>query len=248
MAEIPSSSFIPRQNQSAVPTRIRRRHTLNIFSFVSTTILLGSLILAGGTFFYKERVAAQRDDMKSQLTAQEGLFNDADIFTVQRFDRQIRAAKHLLQNHIAPSKIFAALEGTAMDRIQYTSLDLSYDPGFEVEINVVGGTEEFKTVALQALAFKNQTPSEKALFKDAIFSEIGTTETSVTTDKSTGSNDGGNEHAVNFSITGVVAPALLGYDGIDVPLPVSAFNTLPPQEGAGQIGGTEPDVINQDTL
>ncbi len=244
MAEIPSSSFIPRQNQSAVPTRIRRRRTFSIFSFISTTLLLGSLILSGGAYLYKSRVEAHLADVKAELTAQEGLFNDASIHSVQIFDRKIRAAKHLLQNHIAPSKIFTALEKTTMDRIQYVGLDFTYDPGFEAEINVIGGTEEFKTVALQALAYGNEALDTSALFKNAIFSEIGTAETaSVDSDSESGNES--KAHAVNFSIIGIVAPALLQYDGVYAP--VSAYE-VPSQDMVSALSEPTSEVINQNTL
>ncbi len=241
MAEIPSSSFIPRQNQSAIPARIRRRRTFSILNFVSTVILLGSLILAGGTFFYKGRVAVVQDNVKAELTAQEGLFNDTEILTVKHFDRQIRAAKHILENHIAPSKIFSVLETATMDRIQFTSFDYSYDPGFEVMVTVMGGTQEFKTVALQALAFGDESNGKEALLKDAVFTEIGTSETSVAP------TDSGEEisHSVNFSLTGVIAPSEIKYDGREIP--TSAFDTSL-QEVVSQAQGTESYVINQDTL
>lgn len=246
MAEIPSSSFIPRQNQSAVPTRIRRRRTFSIFSFISTTLLLGSLILSGGAYLYKTQVESQLDKAKNDLSAQTGLFDDGAIKNVQIFDRKIRAAKHLLQNHIAPSKIFTALEVTTMDRIQYVGLDFTYDPGFEAEINVIGGTEEFKTVALQALSFGNETLDKKGLFKNALFSEIGTSETTLSSDKSTQvAGNESKEHAVNFSIVGIVAPGLLEYDGVYSP--ISAL-TMPPQDTVTQFEGGESEVVNQNTL
>lgn len=245
MAEIPSSSFIPRQNQSAVPTRIRRRRTFSIFSFISTTLLLGSLILSGGAYLYKKQVEGRLDKAKSELTAQTGLFDDTAIRNVQIFDRKISAAKHLLQNHIAPSKIFTALENTTMDRIQYVGLDFTYDPGFEAEINVIGGTEEFKTVALQALTFGDEVRDKSGLFKNALFSEIGTSETSLSSDTPQEAGSESKEHAVNFSIVGIVAPALLEYDGVYPP--VSALY-IPQQDIVTQSEGSDSDVINQNTL
>ncbi len=245
MAEIPSSSFIPRQNQSAVPTRIRKRRTFSVFSFISTTLLLGSLILSAGAYLYKTQVDGQLEKVKAELAAQKDLFNDSAIHEVQIFDRKIRAAKHLLQSHIAPSKIFTALEKTAMDRIQYMTLDFTYDPGFEAEITVTGGTEEFKTVALQALAFGKAEHDETGLFKNALFSEIGTAETSVPTSGTSDNADQAKNHSVNFSIVGIVAPALLLYDGVYPQ--VGAF-AEPFQEVVSQASDVESGVTNQNTL
>lgn len=208
MAEIPSSSFIPKQSQSPLPTGVRRRRTFSIFGFLGTVLLLGSLIFTTGTYFYKGQMYRHLDSVKEQLREQKDLFNDGSIADIERFDRQLKLVSFLLDNHVAPSKLFSELEMNTMEKIQFTNFEYSYDPSFDINITIGGGTQEFRTVALQADVF-----GRGGIFKDVLFSEIGSD--GVTTGSSeTAMVASDADYAVHFVIRGVMPPQLLAYDGM----------------------------------
>lgn len=207
MVDIPSSSFIPKQNASAIPTRARRRRTLSIFGTLATLILFSSIAVTGGTYLYKMRLEAKNTEMKKQLTNQKELFNEGDIATIESFNKQLNVAKYLMANHAAPSKIFEKLEQKSLGSVQFTDFTYENDPGNTATLMLSGGTEEFKSVALQAIAF-----GDEALLKDAVFGEIGTQDTPTTAVPQGGTAEP-STHTVGFTVKGILSAALLGYEG-----------------------------------
>jgi hypothetical protein len=234
MVDIPRSSFIPRETASAVPSRVKRRRTFHFFGFLATVIFVCSLALAAGVFFYEKTAEKALATEKFKLIEQKGKFDETRVNEVRAFDRKIRAASLLLDLHITPSKLFSTLEAETMARIQLTNFQLEYEPGYELIVSMQGGTEEFKTVALQALQFGKGT-----LLDQISFTEIGTSQTIAPSAGATGATSGSNNNKVQFTVETVIPHAVLRYDGSVSQLrPVntsgvpSAVNV---QQGAGSI-------------
>lgn len=208
MAETPRSSFIPKQTQSAVPSSVRKKKRFHVFGFISSVILIGSLVLAGGAFFYKDYAHTQLEAEKANLSAEKEKFNESEIAEVRSFERRLMAVRFLLENHISPSKIFDALELSTMRNIQFTSFALDQRPSQDVTLAIQGGTEEFKTAALQALEF-----AKNPLLKDAVFTDLGTSGATLEEIESGQGTLLDSGYRVNFSVTGNITSGLLAFDG-----------------------------------
>jgi len=211
MAEVPRSSFIPKQATTAVSSRVRKKRHFNVLGLISSVVLLTSLVLAGGAYFYKDFALGRLAQEKTRLEEQRSLFVQSDMVSVRELDRRFRAAEYLLQNHISPSKIFDTLELNTKKSVQFTSLSFSRLPSQTVSVSITGATEEFKTVALQALQF-----GDNPLLKDAIFGGF------TVVDDSSGDSELEGPDApplVNFKVTGSINSSQLFYDpaseGID---------------------------------
>ena len=205
MAEIPRSSFIPRQSNTAVPVTMQRRRTFHVFAFLATAILVCSLAGAGGVYFYKGVTQKKLDAAQKALDEEIKKIGTGKLDEVREFNRTLLSVNFLLNQHIAPSKLFEALQLKTMKGVQFTSFSLAYDPSFEVSLDVRGATGQFKTVALQALKFK-----EQPLLKDAVFSELDSSDVAVT---SKNQDTQKTVHKVNFSVAGKIAQSDLLYDG-----------------------------------
>ncbi len=199
MAEIPRSSFIPKQPGSVVPAAMQRRRRFHVFGFIATVILVGSLLFAGGAYFYKGVSEQRLIKAQENLKAEKDKFDIAKLNEIRDFNRQILAVRFLLDQHIAPSKIFDVLELNTMERLQFTSLHLTYDPSREILMDVQGSTEEFKTVALQGLSF-----GKVPLLRDSIISELGTSNTAE-------SETGEDDQQVTFNVKSVLSIDGLAY-------------------------------------
>lgn len=206
MAEIPRSSFIPKQSGSAIPATMRRRKTFGVFNFLASFMLLVSLVLAGGAYFYKEINIKRLDQAKQLVADEEKKFGSEKLNEIRNFNRQLLAVKFLLDRHIAPLKIFNALEFATMQRVQFKDFSLEYDPLMsEALVTMTGDTEEFKTVALQTVQFEG-----RPLLKDVLVTELGSEE-----GKSGESDDvaAGNNGKINFTVKGKIPLDLLRYEG-----------------------------------
>lgn len=179
-----SSSFIPNnRNGGATPSRVKRRRTFNIFSFIGSTLLVASLLLAGGVYFYKKNAEEDRAHEIRTLQSLKGKISDEKINEIRRFDKQLRAASFLMENHVAPTLLFTSLETHTKKAIQFIDFEFAYDPGFEAEVKLKGGTDDFKTIALQASEFKADKLFDKAVFTD--LSTVGEVKDATSQSKAT---------------------------------------------------------------
>ena len=154
MADAPRSSFIPKQvAQNATPGRVRKRRTFNNLAFVGNLFLGISILLAVGTFAYKYYITTTLEDARAQLEAEQGRFSEADFNTVYAFNRHLDAAEFLLDRHSAPSKIFAALEESTKQSIQYTDFELRRSTGGDITVTLDGATDAFGKIVLQNLQY-----------------------------------------------------------------------------------------------
>ncbi len=206
--EAPRSSFIPKQTSSAMPLSVKRRRSFHVFGFLATVLLVTSIISAGGAYLYKNYSVRDLDKQREDLRVVSEKYGDEKYNEVRNFNRQLLAVRFLLDQHLSPSKFFDQLELSTMQRIQFTNFEFEYDPGFEVILRADGGTEEFKTVALQALQFDNQP-----LLKDMTFTDLSSG--NVDQENPGASTNATFDHEVGFTINGVVSPEFLLYEGTD---------------------------------
>lgn len=223
--DIGRSSFIPKETAGMTPSKIRRRRTFNFFGFLATTTLIGSLIFAGGVYFFQSIATAKLQSAQLALNEQKSLFKPEDIAEVREFDKRLQAATELLRNHVAPLKIFAALEENTKKNIQLTSFTLEHTPSLEMVVSIEGTTPEFKTLALQELQF-----ADTQLLRDIVFKEVKTVD------------DENATPMITFSLEGVVDTSLVHYDGTPTFIPApTAFievnDTLSAVEGEAVVLG-----------
>jgi len=212
MADFSRSSFIPKETTGAVPSRVRRRRTFHIFGFIATTMLVGSLALAAGVYFLKTSAQKGLDDAKQSLIEQDNLFKQESISEVREFDRKLKAAELLINNHISPLKIFAALEKETKQKVQFTAFEVEHTPTLEVILNLQGTTPEFKSLALQEITF-----SENGVLRDVVFSEVSTNDGSSPDRKSASADS-----SINFNLKGTLSPDTIPYDGVTPTTIISA--------------------------
>lgn len=239
MTEVPRSSFIPKEAPGMMPARVRRRHTFQVFDIVATGLLIGALLLAGAAFFMKFSAEKQKNAVLEKI-AEQGQFNEQAITEIQQFDRKLKAAEGLLKNHISPLKIFNALELRTKNRVQFTQFMFEHTPSLDASLTVTGGTQEFKTLALQSLQFSTD-PILQGLLVSALQAEAD----------SAVENKEGNRHAVTFSMTGSIPQSVILYDpefrgtnaGNMLPAPVSVTDSV--SNTVGVPVESSPEVVEQ---
>ncbi len=204
MVDIPRSSFIPKETSGLTPDRIRRGRTFHVFGFIGSAVLIGSLLSAGFTFYLYSSAKGKLEDAKTALSEQKGLFDAGKVSEVQEFDRRLKAAEILMQNHVSPTHIFRALEDKTKQRIQFLSFDLERTSDSELLVSLTGKTEEFRTLALQEIDFEDDE-----ILKNVVFSEIATTDG----DENAEDEAARNERGVTFTLTGNVNASAVKYDG-----------------------------------
>ncbi len=156
MTYIPRSSFSMKESAGPIPKLVQKKHTFRVFSFVGAMLLTVSIVGALGTFFYKEYSTKQLEVAKAALgDAGSNEMDQKNMKEIAIFDRRLDAAQFLIKNHRAPSRVLQKLEGITKETIQITNLEYTYDPGFEVLLDLSGTTKELSSVALQEIEIMN---------------------------------------------------------------------------------------------
>lgn len=231
MVEIPRSSFIPRESPGMVPARVRRKRTLAVFDIVATAMLIGSLVLAGVAYLLKTNVESQNDKLLEEVTNSGGLVNQSSVAEIREFDLRLRAAEALLANHVSALKVFAALEKDTKSQIQYTNFNFDREPGDDAFVTISGGTEQFKTLALQSNQYGNDP-----LFQNVIVTGI---QSSGGSTKQGAKDESTTQHAVTFSVAGNVSDAGIRYDGLQY------ANTVPQQNSLDAAALSQPTGMRE---
>lgn len=241
MAYIPRSSLIPNEASGAIPVQMKKRRTIHAFGLIATIIFVLSLLGAIGIFVYKDYLGKQLESAKRDLSSVSSGDSERKIEELQLYDDKLRIARNLLDNHIAPSLIFREIEDSTKETVQFSSLEYTYDPGFEAVLTLEGDTEAFTSVALQKMQIL-----EDELFSDFVLQNITTREGSESEDGTP------TESGVTFRVTGVFDRDFLRYAGQGEEEPdtfVPQEATVPeadPIEGeipAEEAPGIEPTVI-----
>lgn len=170
MTYIPRSSFSMKESAGPIPKLVQKKHTFRVFSFVGALLLVVSIAAALGTFFYKEYSTKQLENAKVALgDAGNNELDQKNMKEIAIFDRRLDAAQFLIKNHRAPSRVLQKLEGITKETVQLKSFEYTYDPGFEVLVELSGTTKELSSVALQKIEIMNND-----LFSEFLVSDIVT--------------------------------------------------------------------------
>ncbi len=245
MAYIPRSSFIPKETVGAIPTQVRRRHTVHVFGLLGTLLFSIAIIGSLGIFFYNDYLTKSLEQAKQDLSDLSTKDSEEKIEQIAEYDRKLKVARDLLDRHIAPTKIFEELELSTKNTVQYTSFSLEHDPGFKVLVSLGGVTKDFASVALQKMQF-----GEDALFSEYVVQDIAVT--NVTTESGGGEEIGISEEKIAFSVTGLFSPDFVRYEGgvsaipeageVSSENPESISNIIPASEDAGLTADAEEEV------
>lgn len=221
MIDTTRSSFIPKETPGMVPGRVKRRRTFHVFGFLATALLIGSLVLAGLVILLKNNAQKNLDAAKLSLTNESAQFKDEYITEVRNFDRKLKAAELLMNDHVSFLKVLAALERNTKSNVQLVDFDFTYDPGFQILATIGGVTREFTTLALQEQQFDQDLVLSDVLFKD------------LTVSKET-PEDGADQtlgvDELNFSFSGMLNVGDIQYDG--VPTFASSISAADQQTGS----------------
>lgn len=189
------TSFIPKK-PLAVDRAIESR-PIGLFTFLSVIATVITILMFGGLFLYKNILINQKDDLSKSLAISRDSFESDTIAELDRFDKRSSAAKLILNNHIAISPFFKALDEITIPNIQYTKFDNQFDKDFSVKMS--GLARDYSSIAYQAQIFNSD---KGRYFKNVVFSNL------------TLSDSGPTKGYVSFDISFTIDPSLLDYQKV----------------------------------
>lgn len=161
------TSFIPKKPM--IKERAVASKPIGMMTIIPLIILFVMVIVSVGLYLYKGSLTQSISKMENDLNLARNRFEDNKITQLQLLDKRLRASNKVLQNHIAISPIFEALQEVTMKSVRYTRFDYTLVEGLtpELKISMAGQTTNYRSIALQAELF-----AKKKFFIDPVFSNL----------------------------------------------------------------------------
>ena len=142
-----TGSFIPKQPK-ARSSRGGGIRKIYVFSYVSYVLFFGTLLAVIGLFLFQVQLERSLANLKSDLAIERDSFSQSDIERVREFEQRIVVATELLNEHVAPSQIFAALEQNTVRPVELSEFSFERN-GQLFDMNVSGVARSFNDLLFQ---------------------------------------------------------------------------------------------------
>ena len=169
------TSFIPKKplaEERTAPTK-----GTSLFSFIATLVFFAALAAAAGMYFYESSLQKSIASDNASLTAARNAFEPSLITTLQTLNRRMTDANTLLNNHVAVSPIFAALEVNTLKSVQFTKFSYlaSSDPTADVTVKMSGVALDYSTIALQSDQLATNKDIHNPIFSNLVLNPVNGT-------------------------------------------------------------------------
>lgn len=155
------TTFIPKRDDM----QKKRASGGGIFLAISIVILVCTGVVALGFFSYAKVIEGSIAEKKESLERSQDKFEPGLIELLADLDMRLEEATTLLDDHIAPSKLFRLVEEATLRSVQFTSFGYFYDPQTNrVSISLTGEGTGYAAAALQSDEFQNSDVFENPIF------------------------------------------------------------------------------------
>lgn len=166
---IPKKTFTPKAEKTS-------RGSFGLVNVLSFVILIVSLLVAGGSYLYRDNLSKKVDEMKLSLDRAQNIFEPELLQELQRLDKRIQAADEILKGHIAVSPIFEVLQEITLPTVRYVDFTYEIDsvnPSV-VHVMMTGEAVSYDAITLQADLFSQNRFIRNPIFSNFSLNRTGT--------------------------------------------------------------------------
>lgn len=201
MEPIVSTSFIPKRPVSTESVSSsggsRSGRSIGLLSIVTIVVIIGTVVAFVGVYLYQQTLQAQQTKLQQQISVAQNGLGSSFVSDMKRLSLRISGVNTLLTNHVVVSPIFAALQSTTLQTVQYKTFTYQFvtDPSTNaklVQVQISGIAKDYNTLALQSDAY-----AQSSLINEPVFSNL------TVEDKSS---------LVDFKLVFTVNPNSLSYE------------------------------------
>lgn len=160
------TSFIPKKTETVKPKR--SGSSFGLINTISFVLLIMSIIMAGGVYFYRDNLATRVQEMQVSLNRARNIFEPSLLEELRILDKRMKAAREILQGHIAVSPIFNILQDTTLPNIRYINFqyELSLANPNLVQVSMTGEATSYDAITLQADLFNRNRFIRNPIFSN----------------------------------------------------------------------------------
>lgn len=198
----PRSSF--GQVPGVVPAYVEKQKTIQVYRVLAGVAVSLAVCASIAIFAYKafsqNELNVAKEALKNISAEDDG--NQKKIAELQAYVLKLTTARKLLDEHLAPSRLFEKLERATKATVVFTKFEYAYEPGSRVLLSLVGNTSELDSTLLQKRQF----------FRDGLFSEFIIRDVTLLEDTENEEGEGVSS-GVSFSVEGIFDKTEIAYQG-----------------------------------
>lgn len=234
MDSSPNGSFIPKRSVNKPAAKIGRK--IYIFSYVAYVVFFGTMLSVVGVFVIDRQVDQRLQEYVIEVDGAQSLFDRNQIDSLVSLDRKLNLASRLLDNHVAVSIIFEALEEAVLRDVKFNSFTYTRDYANSSSVSIEAQAEDFDKVIVQ-----RDDLLENPVFSNVNFMEVTYgNDTQIDEETSTSLLSGGEE-LIQFNILNNFAISDIAYQPPADNVDLSGFDSVTDNEQIGE------DEITDDT-
>lgn len=186
------ATFIPREplDDRPRPQVYTGGSPFDLVALLCIILAVASAALGVGMFLYVKFLETSKAAKVEQLKRAQDAFEPALISELTRLDDRMSSGHEVLNNHVAPSLLFDALEQLTLETVSFSSLNLTVDEANEITLEMRGKARSVNAIALQADLFGKHPAISSPLFSNI---------------------NRGNDGVVGFDVTASINPSALRY-------------------------------------
>lgn len=164
------TSFIPKTRLTA---SAYRQKGLGLFFISSTILLVISLGLFGGVYFYRQSLQKDIDGLSASLERARQAFEPQLINELSGLNNSIDAATELFGRHQAVSGIFKIIESSTLPNVAFSNFNYKISSGGAPMVSMTGEATSYTQVAIQAKIFRDSDAIGQVSFSNLSLKEAG---------------------------------------------------------------------------
>lgn len=152
-------------------------YLINVWVVVSLILIVAAVAVYSGLFFYRNKLTKEKNNLESQIVQIEAQRDVAMEENFMQLEKGIGDLKKILENRVYPSELFKMLEELTLPAVWYDNMKVDFfEAAFDLEVT----TNDYNTLAKQAVIFQNDSRIKKVNFSDATLGKEGYVSSSFT--------------------------------------------------------------------
>ena len=145
----------------------------NFLNILTLGIFLVTIVITGGVVIYKIYLQKQVSNQIVQLEGARAALDSPLVTEADRLNTRMKNVVSLLDEHLAPSELFALLEKKTLKTVQFNDLTYTVEADGKVKIEASGSASSYEAIVSQSQEYGKSTYLKDILFTDLQPSQTG---------------------------------------------------------------------------
>lgn len=139
---------------------------------IALGLLILSLLVYGGLFFYQKNIQKELNGITQEITNIESKRDSAKEKLIVEADKKLNVVENLFKEHFYWSKLFLKIEELVDINVYFTESKFSFESE-KVNISLSGNARTYTSLAQQMVSLKEDPLVEKVVVSDIALNENG---------------------------------------------------------------------------